>query len=595
MPSASSHVDLLTRGDSRRRSLAEPLLLAATAASGVLLLVLGAELTFFNDEWDVLLNRREFTLDSFLNPNNEHLALVPVAIFKALQATLGMESALPYRVVATLVFLSSAGLLFAYLRRCVGDWLALVGAIVVLFLGAAWEDLLWAFQIGFFGSMAAGLGMLLALQREDRTGDRLACALLVVSISCSSLGLPFAAGAAAEIALRRERRLSRSYIVVVPLLLYALWYVGWGHEAPSTFSLQNLDTTPGYVIESAGAGFAALLGLFAFKDPLRGDLLLLAVATAIVAGAAAALWWLRRMPEFRLRGRGPGLSRWFWVVASIPLAFWVLGGLVEIPERRPTASRYLYPDAVFILLVLGEWFRGARFGARPVIVVAILAILSVAGNLVALRDGYRFLELDSELARAELGALEIARDRVDPAFTPQGGVFVFGSRFLGNVRAGPYLAAIDEHGSPADDPAELRERSDSTRFVADFVLAQALGVSLDSSPGAAESVDTADPETPRPPRAVRRERRNCETYSESLGETSAVDIPNGDLALRADHETKPAVRVHRFATEAFPVEAGELDGRSWGVLHLPTDRASEPWKLAVRPSQEFTVCRLETT
>ena len=34
------------------------------------------------------------------------------------------------------------------------------------------------FQMGFMGSLACGLGALLALERGDRRGDWLACALL---------------------------------------------------------------------------------------------------------------------------------------------------------------------------------------------------------------------------------------------------------------------------------------------------------------------------------------------------------------------------------------------------------------------------------
>jgi hypothetical protein len=571
----------------RRGNLAVPVLLAAATASGVLLLYLGAGLTFFNDDWGVLLNRGGFTLDVFLLPNNEHLALVPVAIYKALQATLGMESALPYRVVATFVFLGSAGLLFVYLRRCVGDWLALLATIVVLFLGAAWEDLLWAFQVGFFGSVAAGLGMLLALQREDRTGDRLACGLLVVSIACSSLGLSFAAGAAVDIVLRRERWLRRSYVVVVPLLLFVLWYVGWGHEARSTLSLQNLDTTPRYVIESAGAGVSALLGLFAFEESVRRDLLVLVAATAVVAGAAVALWSLRRTGALQLPLRGPGFSRWFWVVATIPLAFWVLGGLNEIPERAPTASRYLYPDAVFILLLLGEWFRGSRVGARPVIVASIFVVVSVAGNLVALRDGYRFLERDSDFARAQLGALEIPRERVDPAYSPRGSGFVIGSQYLGAVRAGPYLSAVEDFGSPADDPAELRERPESVRFVADVVVAQALGVRLDS-PVAGETVGGGPAPRRGSPERLEGEYGMCETFEHRGEGAGAARLPTGDVALRAEGGRPFEVRLRRFATNSFPIDLGEVRRGAWALVRIPPDEVSEPWELEA--DRAVTVC-----
>ena len=83
-----------------------------------------------------------------------------------------MDSARPFQVAAIATFLTSVALLYAWLRERTGELAALGGAALVLFLGAAWEDLLWAFQIGYFGSMAAGIGMLLALRRESPRGRR---------------------------------------------------------------------------------------------------------------------------------------------------------------------------------------------------------------------------------------------------------------------------------------------------------------------------------------------------------------------------------------------------------------------------------------
>ena len=171
-----------------------------------------------------------------------------------------MGSALPFRVVSTAFFLLSAVLLFTYLRDRLGEWPALAGTAVVLFLGAAWEDLLWPFQIGYFGATATGLGMLLALQRQSRRGDRLACLLLTLSILFSSLGLSFAIGAAVAVALRPDRW-RRLYIFAIPLAIYALWYLGWGHTAESAITLTNVAKTPLYILDGIGFSFASLLGL----------------------------------------------------------------------------------------------------------------------------------------------------------------------------------------------------------------------------------------------------------------------------------------------------------------------------------------------
>ena len=170
----------------------------AAFASGVLLVILGSRIGFSLDHWDVLLHRRGLSPDAILDPTNEHPVIAPMVLFKAIVEVFGMDSLTPFQLASTVTFLASVALLLLYLRRRVGDWVALAATLPILFLGAAADDLLLAFQIGFFGSTALGLATLLALEREDRGGDVLACALLVGSLCFSSVGIPFAIGAAGQ-------------------------------------------------------------------------------------------------------------------------------------------------------------------------------------------------------------------------------------------------------------------------------------------------------------------------------------------------------------------------------------------------------------
>ena len=116
----------------------------AVAASGALLLILGARLTFFLDDWEILLGRPGVPAESVLEPHNEHIVVAPALIYKALLATAGLDAQLAFRAVATAAFLISVVLVFVWLRRRIDARLALAGSVVLLFLGAAWEDLLWA-------------------------------------------------------------------------------------------------------------------------------------------------------------------------------------------------------------------------------------------------------------------------------------------------------------------------------------------------------------------------------------------------------------------------------------------------------------------
>lgn len=242
------------------------LLGAAITASGVLLLYLTREMTFLQDTWEFLMNRRGITADALLKPHNEHIVILPVAIEQLFLRLFGMSTARPEYVLLTLALLVAAYLLFVYVRRRLGPWLALFAAVLLLFLGPAWEVLLWPFEISFVGSVVFGLAMLLALDRDDRNGDIAACVFLSLSFGFSELAIPFAAAAAVDIFQKRRRRgLARLYLVAVPVLLYGAWYAGWGHDAESHVSLRNVLTSPRFVWESA----AIDLGGYSVSAPAR--------------------------------------------------------------------------------------------------------------------------------------------------------------------------------------------------------------------------------------------------------------------------------------------------------------------------------------
>ena len=222
-----------------RRDPVVLLLGAGAAASAAVLLALGSKLTFLLDDWEFLLYRPGFTAHSILDPHGEHISIAPILIYKALLATVGMESSVPYLAVDVALVVATAVLLFVYLRRRVDPWLALLAAALILTLGPAYDDLLWDFQMGFTGSLACGLGAILMLERGDRRGDMLACGLLTAGVTFSSLGLPFIVAAAVDVALR-EDRLRRLFVFAVPALLYAVWWAGWGHTADTALSLHNV-------------------------------------------------------------------------------------------------------------------------------------------------------------------------------------------------------------------------------------------------------------------------------------------------------------------------------------------------------------------
>ena len=116
--------------------------------------------------------------------------------------------------------------------------------------------------MSLFGSMACGIGALLALDRHDRPGDLAATGLLLGSLLFSDVGIAFVAAVALELALSRDR-LRRAYVVAAPTFLWLVWYAGWGHNANTHISFRNLANLTDYVPDGVATSLASLVGLSA--------------------------------------------------------------------------------------------------------------------------------------------------------------------------------------------------------------------------------------------------------------------------------------------------------------------------------------------
>jgi len=543
-----------------RRNAPVVLLGAALLASAALLLALTHGLTFFQDTWEFLMNRRDFEADSLFTPHNEHIAVVQVAVQIFLLEVFGMSSAAPEHVLLILALLAAATLFFVYARRRVGPWPALMGTVLLLFLGPAWQDILWPFELGFVGSVLFGLAMLLALDRDDRKGDIAATVFLAIATGFSSLGLSFIAAAAVNVLQRhRERGWGRAYVVAIPAGLFALWFLGWGHDAESHLSLQNILSSPPFVLEGLAASVESLLGLA--DPPVEGvatvgwgQPLLVALIGLVIYGQV----------------RRPGFSPGFWVVAAATATNWFLAAFNYIPGREPTTGRYMYAGGLFVLLLAVELLRGVKVNRTVLLVAGAVTLAAVSANLVILRDGSRWLDNQTVLTRSDLAAIEISRRSVDPYFAlaPD----VAGTPSLIDVQAGKYLEAEREYGSPAYTPTELASAPEVGRRQADIVLSQALPLST-------ETIVDAKPD----PQGV------CTTVPGGQGS----DLRLGPGVTRIELEPGPAAsfNLRRFAVAEYPVPTEGAPGGSTTLLTIPPDTSQRPWRLQVQAEQAARVCR----
>lgn len=533
------------------------LLAALLLAAAAVLLTYGSGLTFFQDSWEFLMHRRHLSAAAALDPHNEHIVLLPVLINQALLQVFGMSSMTPERVVLVVFLLAVAALVFVYVRRRLGPWPALFATALLLFLGPAWQDLLWPFQVGFAGSALFGIAMLLAL--EDRRWDLAACAFLVLSVAFSSLGLPFAvAGAVQLLQQRRSGGLRRAWIVGIPLLLYAGWYAGWGHSAENHLTSHNVLHSPRYVWEGLSASLDAVLALGTIAGEVVGrskwgaPLLIVLLALAAYRG-------------FRRRGFYPGL----WPVLAAAAAFWFLAAFNTMAGREPYSSRYLYVGGLFAILLAANLLQGIRFDRRVLLAAGALTAVVVGFNLVPLREGRDFFRKQTVLTRADLGAIEIAERTVEPSFvlTPE----IDGTVYLNEIEAGNYLQAVREHGSPAYTPAQLETAPEEGRYHADLVLANALPLDIETESGAG-------------PRAGARCRQT------PSGPSPAIPLRPGVATVRLPPGGPGTVRLRRFASGEYPLVTEGLAAGTTTALYIPRDRSPRPWRLQVDAPRGATLC-----
>jgi len=562
------------------------------------LIYAGGGLTFVKDEWAFIYSRREWTLDVFLASHNGHLQLFPVGVFKVLFATVGLTEHWVYLLPVVGAHLVCVGLMFVLARRRVGDRLALAACVPILFLGSAYQNLLWSFQVGLIASVAAGLGALLMLDRRDTRGDISACLLAGLSLASGSVGLAVAVAVLVEVLLRPDR-LRRLWVAGLPLGLYALWYVAYGRsELPEGGTLGgNLFTVPSHTADIAAAAFAGLAGL----APHDGGPL--AVGAVLVAVLLMARRGLRTTVSARL------LS-----LLAAALAFWALTGLARAHLGAASAyqSRYVYFGAVVIVLVAVELARGTRPTRPALAVVTLLVAAAAVGNLQLLHQGAEKWRAESDTTVASMAALELA----GPATAPGARVQVEDPRRCARAPRDSYSRCVDpkrwwliaeeyfqaaaELGSPAyaaqlaampravGRSPRARRRLRAHR-AADSAFARVLGVTPQPAGeglrlGAAPVVEGASGGTAAG-------RGSCVELRPRVANASLdLAVPEAGIRVRSRQRAPVSVVLRRLADRFPPRPFTSLGGRSDAVLLLPRGRLARPWHVRLVTAAPIEVC-----
>ena len=463
-----------------------------------------------------------------------------------------------------------AWLLYVLARRRMGPVAALVPTLLLALLGTAYQDILWPFQIGYLGSIAGGLGALALLdrpplERPNPGRDGGAAALLVGSVVSSGVGLAFAVACGVLLIAQRQpwRRL---WIPVLPLVVYAIWYLGWGGGDHT--SADAVLAAPQYVADAAAGAVAGLAGL---NDATWGPALALALLAVIV------LEWRRRYP-----GQGP--SPMLLTAATGALVFWVLAAVARATEADPAASRYVYVGAVFILLAASEARLGTALPGGWLIFAGLLLFGALVGNISALRSGERGLRAADTSVRAALASVEVAAPVVSPGFFPD-------QNDAPQVSAGPYLAAVHDLGSPAFTVPELRAAAESTREKADSVLVEAERVSATPTTALPSAGSGPSVEYALGGHATAKGACQVMRPTASLGSLGLLVFPGSSLVVQPSGEPAVTLYARRFADSFTGTPFATLSGTGPQAIRFPVDRLpSMPWHVQVVAGSPVTVC-----
>jgi hypothetical protein len=324
---------------------------------------------FRRDEWIALTAPDVGHLGSLFEPHNEHWTTIPTLVLKAMYAVVCVHSYRPYQALVVLAHLGVCTLLWIVMRRAgVRPWMATCVTATLVLFGPGEENLSWAFQITFTGSVLFGLGHLLLADHDggiDRR-DWIGLALGAAGLMCSGVGPVMVLAVGVATLLRRGWK--QALFHTVPLgVMFGTW---WLIEDP----VRNSVDPPGVAtmldwVRAGESGIFSGLGHFTVVGMLLGILLVVGLVLA---------WLPLSRAELRVRSAMP-----LGLLVAVPIFFagtsrtrWPLGAGFS------TTSRYLYIGVALTLpaLAVAADAIARRWRALTPLVV-VLILLGVPWNI----------------------------------------------------------------------------------------------------------------------------------------------------------------------------------------------------------------------
>ena len=399
---------------------------------------------FFADEWEFITTRSRVPLSRFgdfmnvlFRPHNEHWSTLPVIVYRAIFGVVGLRAYWPYLIVLLALHCSVALLLVRLLaRHGVDGWFAFAVAAVFLFYGAGSENILWAFQIGWMGSLAFGLVLLEVLTTLSSARIWLGWIAGVGALMCSGVGVSMVAAGALSVLIRRRSWRDALRVALVPAVAQVVWYVAYGRNGGKGNPIDWSSAPYGI----AGYAWRAVVSTIDRTTGLKGIGAVVVVAVVISVARQGAAFQ-------RVHAEVIALA----AASSVFLAF---VGLSRIGYDFPEASRYSY--VIFVLLapliavLVRDGLRGAGQGLRWVATgMAVVSIAFSFGGLHsdAQNEGRRERKIHRDvvaafgLARSSFAAPEAIPDPSSGDLTMAGVRALVAQGITPNGRATPQAVA----------------------------------------------------------------------------------------------------------------------------------------------------------
>jgi hypothetical protein len=420
---------------------------------------LGRYFWFNGDEWDFLANRNAGHIGDLLRAHNEHPSVLPILEYRALWHLFGLRSYRAYQIPVIAMHLAAAVLLRVVMRRCgVNPWIATAAAALFVLFGPGEENIIWAFQIGFTGTLTFGLAQLVLADHDGEFGRRdwVALGMGLLALLCSGLA-PIMAGVVGAVVYVR-RGLKPALFQTVPLaVLFVSWWIFIGphriedpyHRATDWAAILHfvmigtgatvVDLAGGNRVLAAFFGIVLVVGLAQAWLPLpRGararaavtPLSLLAAGFVFLFISGYGRWWIG--PNVGNSSRYVHLTAAFWLPA--------LAVAVDAIVRRTRVAAPLAVGVAAVLLAsgiphnIGQFdtlppFNGAYFAQRRELVAALARSPYITQVPLTTRPDPLWSTFDDRwlldaLHSGRLPALRNGADANDPTFRLRFGLAV---------------------------------------------------------------------------------------------------------------------------------------------------------------------------